>query len=123
VLRHKPVTGASFSSYPPLAVRSGPYGSAVEKDRLSFTLHHDGPAVFRLSALPLRDQCIATGRILDQAEHRILGIRRLVGKIDARIEMPEHAAHEQADDDMRSLQAVARAGHPAGLDGAEAEPP
>src|SRR4029079_17095930 len=91
--------------------------SVVEENRLVPALQDDVP--LQRLALGLRNECRAA-RCWHQLQDRILGIcRRLVGKVDARGELPEHAAHEYRHDEVRRLQASIGTGDPSGLDRSE----
>ena len=61
----------------------------------------DIPMILRLALLALRDQGRAALGIVYQAKHGIVRIAGFVGEVDTGVEMPQHAAHEQADHDMR----------------------
>lgn len=96
-------------------LRVSKQASGVEEHRLALALHVDVEAVD--VALALRDQRVAPlGR--HALQHRVGGVgRRLVGEVDARIGMQQHAAHEDDDVDVRRLLRI----DTAGLDGVEDE--
>ena len=56
-----------------------------------------------------------------EVQDRIGGVSGLVGEIQPRINLPQHAAREDADHDVRRLRFAVRASDRAGLDGVEAE--
>src|SRR5689334_25156036 len=77
----------------------------------------DGPRV-RLPGYRLCEQRVPpVGR--NQGEHRILGIRRIARKIDARAQWFSQASREESDVDMRRLRATVAVGHAARLYGFE----
>src|ERR1700747_852046 len=96
--------------------RSSPI-SHVEEHRLAGALLAD---VERIDAVALA-ACDERGATVGghQGQHRICAISRLVGKIDSRVEMTQHAATEYGEQDVRSLRLAVGIGHHAGLDGAE----
>src|ERR1700687_2677212 len=98
--------------------------SDIEENRLVLALHADVEAVDGLAAAGLlvgNEGAATIGR--HQREDRIGAVGRLVGEIQPRIDLPQHAAREDADHDMRRLRLAARPRHRTRLDGVEAEDP
>src|ERR1035437_6267411 len=94
--------------------------SDIEENRLVLALHADVEAIDGLAATGLlvgNEGTAAAGR--HQREDRIGAVGRLVGEIQPRINLPQHAAREDADHDMRGLRFAVRARHRTGLDGVE----
>src|SRR5450631_4682613 len=96
--------------------------SDVEENRLVSALHADVETIGGLAAAGLlvgNEGAAAIGR--HQREDRIGAVGHLVGKIQPRIDLPQHAAREDADHDMRRLARSFGALHRARLDGIETE--
>src|SRR6185437_8871930 len=95
--------------------------SDIEENRLIAALHADVEAVDGRAATGLlmgNEGAAAVGRY--QRQDRIGAIDRFVGKIKPRIDLPQHAAREDADHDMRGLRLAVRSRHRTRLDGVEA---
>ena len=63
-----------------------------------------------------RQQRTPHRRVFDRRQQRVAGVARVVGEIDPRIKVHQHAAREHREGDVRRLQRVAAARHRAGLD-------
>ena len=93
--------------------------SEVKEDRLALTLNADIEAIGRLAIdfAALGDQRFAALRLLDQIEHRILGVcLGLVLEIQASIEVDVDAPGEQRDVDVRRHRHAGGVVHHARLD-------
>src|ERR1035437_6586193 len=96
--------------------------SDIEENRLVLALHMDVEAIDGLATAGLlvgNEGTAAVGR--HQRQDRIGAVCRLVEEIQPRINLPQHAAREDADHDMRRLRFAVRARHRPRLDGVEAE--
>src|SRR5450631_4413506 len=101
--------------------RRPPTYSDVEENRLVVALHADVEAVERDRAAGLlvgNQRPTAVGR--HDIEDGVSAVGCLVGEIQPRIDLPQHAAREDADHDMRRLRLAVGAGDRARLDGVEA---
>src|SRR5207248_4914585 len=94
-------------------------GSEVEEHRFTLALENDVPLERALADLAGNQRGAALRG--HEREHRVGGVCRIAGKIHARHELLQQAAHEDRDAEMRRLDVLACSGHAAGLDGAEAE--
>src|ERR1019366_4975320 len=98
--------------------------SDVEENRLVIALDADIEAVDRQLAARLlvgNESPAALPR--HQHQDGIGVVCRLVGEVDAGVDLPQHAAREDADHDMRRLRLAVGAGYYARLDCVEAVDP
>src|SRR5665213_1922025 len=92
----------------------------IEENRLVAALHADIETVDRGAAAGLlvgNESAAPIGRY--QRQYRIGVVGLLVGEIKPRINLPQHAAREDADHDMWRLRLAVRARYRTGLDGVE----
>src|SRR5262245_33488237 len=93
----KPLCGrhstASIFLHPAVEIEEHRFARALQHDVEAI---HDGPV-----AAPSPSQQRIPALIRHAAQHRVLGIARLVREVDARHEMIEQAAGEYGDTDMR----------------------
>src|SRR5712664_3575365 len=74
------------------ALRSIQSFSEIEESGLPFALEDDVETVRRAAVLPDGEQRAAHGRIGNPGQHRVAVVRRLVGKVDPRHQLPEQPA-------------------------------
>src|SRR5450631_2882347 len=92
--------------------------SDIEENRLVLALHADIEAV---------DRRLAAGRLVGnesptavrrhQSENCVGAVGRFVGEVEPSVDLPQHAAREDADHDMRRLGLAVGARHRTRLDG------
>ena len=70
-------------------------------------------------ASPGGAQSVAGDRLGHERQRGIVGDRRIAGEIDARVQVPQQPAREQADVDVRRLHAARAVRHGAGPNGVE----
>src|SRR5262249_34511342 len=112
--------GKVGSGFPHFAARAT--GSDVEENRLVLALHPDVKAVdrhFALGFLVGDERPAPVG--WDQREDGIAVIGGLIWEIEARIDLPQHAAREDTEDNMWRLRLAVRPRNRSGLDRVEAE--
>src|SRR5690242_910129 len=93
--------------------------SVIEEHRLAAPLQNDVPIEGRLAARNRDQRCAPIGGYA--REHWIGRVRRILGEVDARLEVLQHAAHEDRHVDVRRLHAAVGRGHATRLDRREAK--
>ena len=108
----------------PTLARMRSMGSAVEEHGLACALQDDVPAQRPGAAGDGHAISVSRRAAGTFAEHRIVGVRRIAGKIDARDELLQQPAHEDRHAEVRRLQCRRRrAGTRPGLIVVKRKPP